>query len=487
MSAGPVVALGGLVAGLLAGERLGPAPAVGAAAAGAVGLVAAWCTAGPVRVVCAAVALGALGCASMQRALDGQEHHGWAAAVARGDDALVSGTLASDPVGGRFRAEASVRAGGPGRILYVRAAPDDAARLQALESGDRVALSGRLRPLDPADRAEQRARWRHAVAVLEDARVEAFAPPSAPLWRLANALRGAVRRGAEALPPTPRALALGFVLGDTRGVPDDVAGAYRDAGLSHLLAVSGQNVAFVLALVAPLLRRLPLGARTAAAGTTVLVFAAATRFEPSVVRASALAGVTILATFSGRPAGRVRALVLALAAALLVDPFLVHSVGFRLSAAASAGIVCLARPIARRLAGPAPLRDALAVSGAAQLGVAPVLLATFGEVPLATPLTNLLAAPAAALLGAAGLPVLGAAGVVPALAPVLTPVVGLALAWVGLVARAGAAAGLAVDGRGAAVVSAVVAVATLARRARRAPAARDRTRARGAVPPAAPR
>ena len=79
------------------------------------------------------------------------------------------------------------------------------------------------------------------------------------MLRVANGLRDVVLRGTAPLPPTPRALLAGFLLGDTRAVPDDVVAAYRDSGLSHLLAVSGENVAFTLALFGPLLRRLSLG------------------------------------------------------------------------------------------------------------------------------------------------------------------------------------------------------------------------------------
>jgi hypothetical protein len=49
--------------------------------------------------------------------------------------------------------------------------------------------------------------------------------------------------------------------------------------------VSGENVAFTLALFGPLLRRLALGPRTVAAVAIVLLFATMTRFEPSVLRA----------------------------------------------------------------------------------------------------------------------------------------------------------------------------------------------------------
>lgn len=57
--------------------------------------------------------------------------------------------------------------------------------------------------------------------------------------RAANALRGLLERGADGLPERERPLFLGFVLGDTRGQPVDIADDFRGAGLSHLLAVSG--------------------------------------------------------------------------------------------------------------------------------------------------------------------------------------------------------------------------------------------------------
>src|SRR4029077_11427337 len=171
-----------------------------------------------------------------------------------------------------------------------------------------------------------------------------------------------VLRGTAPLPPTPRALLAGFLLGDTRSVPDPVVADYRESGLSHLLAVSGENVAFTLALFGPLLRRLALGPRTVAAIAIVLLFATMTRFEPSVLRATALALVALGSSFVGRPASSLRALGLAGIVLLVVDPFLLHSVAFLLSCGASAGIAVLSTPIRRRLRGPAWLRDPLAVS-----------------------------------------------------------------------------------------------------------------------------
>ena len=205
-------------------------------------------------------------------------------------------------------------------------------------------------------------------------------------------------RGSLDLTPVDRALLAGFLLGDTRGVPDDVTERFRLAGLTHLTAVSGENVALVLALCAPVLRRLGLLGRLVGGVAVLVLFGTMTRWEPSVLRAIAMASIALVAGYLGRPANGLRVLALAAIALLVADPFLLHSVGFLLSCAASLGIAVLARPIANRLRGPASMREVLGVTAAAQLGVAPVLIPVFGSMPLISLPANLVAVPLAAPL-----------------------------------------------------------------------------------------
>jgi competence protein ComEC len=468
---GIVLAVVATVVGIVAGEYAGPHAAFGTLLLGAGGLAAAWLVTGPARLAVAMCALALLGAAVMQRAL-----HGLAVDVPTAD-VEVRGTVVGDPDGNRYTTELYVRVDGMHRIVFVRAASDDVGRLRAVESGDRVVLDGHLEPL-AHDRYATFAHWRHAALMLSHARIEAFSAPHDRLYASANRLRAVLQRGATPLPVTERALLSGFLLGDTRHVPDDVVDQYRDAGLSHLLAVSGANVAFVLACCAPALRQLPLAGRSLAALAVVLLFATMTRFEPSVLRASAMTAVTVFAAFVGRPTTRLRVLGLAVIAMLLTDPFLVHSVGFQLSVAAAAGIAVCARPLAARLRGPAAIREALAVSLAAQAGVTPVLLVTFGSVPVCTPLTNLLAVPVAEVVGVYGFLASLIGGLCPPLAPVLQPVDGVLIRWISLVAHVGASVPYTIDRRGAVVGGVALALATLARRAHRddaavpAPAAR---------------
>ena len=442
---GVLLALGGLVIGIVAGERSGPGAATGLLAVGLVALAAAWFVSARVRVVVAVLALALVGAAQTQRALDGQVRSALTEAIARGAPVTLSAVMVDDPQSGRFDTDAFVRvpAGRSHRTLFAVATQDDALRLRALEAGDRVVLTGRLGPLHPT-RFDGRARWRHAVARLNRVQVVALRPARGAL-RVANGLRDVVLRGTAPLPPTPRALLAGFLLGDTRAVPDDVVLAYRNSGLSHLLAVSGENVAFTLVLFGPLLRRLRLGPRTVTAIAIVLLFATMTRFEPSVLRASALSIIALGSSFVGRPASSVRALALAVIALLTLDPFLLHSVAFWLSCGASAGIATCSGPVRDRLPGPMWLRNPLAVSIAAQVGVTPVLLATFGTVPIVTPVANLFAAPAAEAVGVYGMLASAVGGLAPPLAPVLQQPSALLISWVTMVARAGAGVGLNLD------------------------------------------
>jgi competence protein ComEC len=193
------------------------------------------------------------------------------------------------------------------------------------------------------------------------------------------------------------------VLGDDREQPEELGDAFRSAGLSHLLAVSGQNVAFVLALCSPVLIRLGLRSRLLVTLGLLVFFGLLTRWEPSVLRAGAMAALACTAATVGRPTARVRLLALAVTACVLVDPLLVRSVGFQLSVGATLGIALLAAPLSSWLRGPSWFTEPLAVTVAAQVGVAPVAVPQFGGIPLASLPANLLAVPAAAPLTAWGL------------------------------------------------------------------------------------
>ena len=299
-------------------------------------------------------------------------------------------TLATDPIASGGAVRAQLRLAG-GRHVDALAFGAAGGCLRPRLTGERVEATGTLDA--PARGSRARLAARHVSARLS---VATCRPAGAgPPWiRAANTLRRTLARGATALPEDRRALWAGLVVGDDRDEPADLTADFQTAGLTHLLAVSGQNVAFALAAAGPLLRRLGLRGRFAAALGVLALFGLAVRWEPSVLRATAMAALALLAGVLGVEASPLRLVALAAAGLILVDPMLVHRLGFQLSVAAVVGMALWTRPLAARLPGPAMLRDAVAASLAAQVATAPLLLTLGGLSPVSVP-ANALAVPVA--------------------------------------------------------------------------------------------
>jgi competence protein ComEC len=298
-------------------------------------------------------------------------------------------TLMNDPVPLLYGARVDVRIAGRRYEAFVDRSLQS--ELMTHLMGERVVLRGAFEPR-PAD-----ATWLDARHVAGRLAIDAIVGwrAGSPLYGFANGVRRALANGADGLPFEQRALYTGLVFGDDRAQSALLADDFRAGGLGHLLAVSGQNVAFVHAAAGPLLRRVPYRIRLPATLFVLVLFVLVTRAEPSVLRAAVMASVATVAASAGRTAPGVRVLALAVTALLCVDPMLVRAVGFQLSVAASLGILIGSRRVAAALRGPAALREALGVTIAAQLAVAPISVVTVGGVPLASIPANLLALPAA--------------------------------------------------------------------------------------------
>ncbi len=214
---------------------------------------------------------------------------------------------------------------------------------------------------------------------------------------------------------------------------------FRQSGLAHLTAVSGQNVALALSIAAPLLRRTRPGLRLAATIALIGWFVVLTRAEPSVLRAGMMAALAALAFAVGTEREPPRLLATAVVILLLVDPLLVRSVGFWLSVGATAGVTVLGPPLRRRLSGFGPLATPLAMTIAAQLGVLVPSVLVFGQFVVIGVVANLVAVPVAGVVMLYGLPASLVAGAIPAVRGVVMLPVGLGTRWVDIVATVAAA------------------------------------------------
>ena len=294
-------------------------------------------------------------------------------------------------------------------------------RFPAIEPGDRVRVDGRIEEPPDGPYGEYLAR----IGVDGTLRSRSLAivghatDPGAQLERLRRTAGEAL---AAAIPEPEAGLAAGIVIGLRDRVDRDLAAAFTAVGASHVVAISGWNIAIVAATVAALAGRLARRRRAVvlvAAIVTYVLFAGA---SPSVVRAAAMAGVVLLARETGRAGRATAALGWAAALLLLADPALVSDAGFQLSTLATGGILAWANPLTERIGRlfggrvPGWLAESLGVSLAAQAATLPVVLLTFGRLAVVSPVVNLaivplvspaMAAAVVALLG--GLAVLGGA------------------------------------------------------------------------------
>ncbi|PXY20413.1 competence protein ComEC [Prauserella coralliicola] len=268
---------------------------------------------------------------------------------------------------------------------------------------------------------------------------EAVGP--APWWqRSAESIRAALRVVCSVLSEEPAGLLPGLVVGDTSALPARVEQEFLDAGMSHLTAVSGANVAIVCGAVLLLARALRLGPRLSAvaAGVVLIGFVVLVGYEPSVLRAGVMGAVGLLALVLGRQGSAMPALAAAVCALVLYDPAMAASMGFALSVVATAGLVLLAPRWAEALTRrrvPSGLAEGLAVPVAAFLVTAPIIAGMAGEVSLVSVAANLLAAPVVAPVTVLGVLAAVLAGPWPAGAEVLVHVAGPGVSWLVLVGR----------------------------------------------------
>jgi competence protein ComEC len=232
---------------------------------------------------------------------------------------------------------------------------------------------------------------REQIHVVATGRADRVAPldDQAPAWPVAIRRRALAAIGA-ALPPASAALLGGLLIGERTDLPRDIDEGFRRAGVYHVLAVSGFNVALLASSVFALLLAARAGRRIAALAAMLVVvgFALVAGPTPSVLRASIMGVLVLGAILLERDAAVLNSLALAALAILAARPADLLDPGFQLSFAATTGIVLA--PLPRGV-----LPGAVGVSVAAQLAVLPITLSHFNQVSTIGALANLAVVPMA--------------------------------------------------------------------------------------------
>jgi competence protein ComEC len=199
----------------------------------------------------------------------------------------------------------------------------------------------------------------------------------------------------RALPEPEATLLLGIAFGIHGRLTAAVRTPLQNAGLIHIVAVSGLKVVMVAALVnaAARARGWSRRRRSVATLSVIALYVLLSGSGPAALRSSLMVGAGLLLTRDGRRPHSFAMLALCAALLLSIEPAVATDVGFQLSFLGTAGILLLASPIADRIPGPRLLVDPFAVTVAAQLATAPITAGTFGVLSLVGPFANSLVLP----------------------------------------------------------------------------------------------
>ncbi len=301
--------------------------------------------------------------------------------------------------------------------------------------GDIVTVGGSIRPRPDSAYGTYLERI-GAIGTLQARTMTARHAPSSPGHAIDEARQAAARALDAVLPEPESGLAAGILIGLRERVDRDLAAAFTTAGVSHVVAISGWNIAIVASVVAAMSGRVRRRRRSILTMVVIVAYVAFAGASASVVRAGAMAGVVLLARESGRAGRAAAALGWAATILLILDPDLIGDAGFQLSSLATAGLIAWATPLTERIGRlwggrvPGWLAESLGVSLAAQAATLPVILASFGRLAILSPVVNLVVVPLVAPAMAAGLLALAGGVIVGAGAPSVVGAVLAAPGWV---------------------------------------------------------
>jgi len=193
----------------------------------------------------------------------------------------------------------------------------------------------------------------------------------------------------SSLPEPYGSLVAGIVIG-SKNMPQSFWEKLKSTGTAHIVVASGTNVTmtvgFLIGILTVFLKR-----STAIWITIVGIFLYVTisGFDAPIVRAGIMGSILLIGQTKGRVINTWRILIYSALIMLLIKPQWITDLGFILSFTATISLILFQKSIDLRLKRiPAIFREGLSTSLAAQIGVAPIIFATFGQFNILSPIIN---------------------------------------------------------------------------------------------------
>lgn len=207
-----------------------------------------------------------------------------------------------------------------------------------------------------------------------------------------------LQRIEQQLPEPQAGLAEGLLLGVKRALGEELETVFRTTGIIHIVVLSGYNIMLVVAFVLYMLSFvLPWRGRLIVGLLAIVAFALMVGLSATVVRASIMAALALVARTFGRTYSVLRGLFIAGLIMLLINPYLlVFDTGFQLSFMATLGLILVAPHLEKpfeRVPAIIGVREFLIATLATQLFVLPILLYQIGEFSVVSVFVNVLVLP----------------------------------------------------------------------------------------------
>lgn len=193
------------------------------------------------------------------------------------------------------------------------------------------------------------------------------------------------------------ALGIGILIGDNSRIDEQIVEDFKNSNLSHMLAVSGAHINYVVLTVSILFTKKRAGIKAQRVVTIMMMlfFMELTQMTPSVVRAGISCIIYMLASLLYRKADVINAMAISTLLILLNNPFNLFNIGFQLSYAGTLGIILFCKlidiPIKNKLL--KYLKDSIIISLSANIFIIPIMMYQFNTISLTFILSNLLAGP----------------------------------------------------------------------------------------------
>lgn len=186
---------------------------------------------------------------------------------------------------------------------------------------------------------------------------------------------------------------LGIMLGDKTGIDEEIEDNFSESNISHILAVSGMHVTYIIYLVSNSKYIFGKTPSKIISSIFLIVYMFITGFSVSVVRACIMGIISCMAFVVHRKSDTINNIAISAMIILLNNPYSLFSLSFQLTFGGTIGIVLFQEKVNRILVNKIKLKkisEILSVSVSAQIIIAPIILLNFNTIGIAFLITNLL-------------------------------------------------------------------------------------------------